>query len=59
MWMRMTPLPSRATGIRTPEGSVVSGERVTPGTECLWTVILHVADLPEMGSDIVLSGKST
>ena len=37
----------------------MSGERVTPGTECFWTVILHVADLSEMGSDIVLSGKST
>ena len=36
----------------------MSGDRVSPSTECLWTVTLHVADLPEMGLNIALSGKS-
>ena len=50
MWMQ-------AIAIHAPEGWVMSGDRVTPGTECLWRVILRVADPPEMGSNIMLSGK--
>ena len=41
----------------TPGGLGHEWRLVSPSTQCLWTVILHVADLLETGLNIALSGR--